>query len=169
MTGRVAVALLALAAAGAGGCGYSLRGTLPPHIQTVAVTMLRNRTAEPAIDQVLTRAIADAFATNGRLRVTTPAEADAVLEGEVVGYEVRAIAFDRQANVEQYRLLVTLDLRLRDVRANRLLFEQRGVQERADFLVPATVAETIAREQAALRVAATDIARAVVSRAVEQF
>jgi outer membrane lipopolysaccharide assembly protein LptE/RlpB len=32
------------------GCGYSLRGTLPDHIRTVAVPVFANRTAEPAVE-----------------------------------------------------------------------------------------------------------------------
>jgi outer membrane lipopolysaccharide assembly protein LptE/RlpB len=161
---------LLLALVGAlSGCGYTLRGTLPDHIKTVAVPVFVNRTSEPAVENLLTRAVVEAFSTNGRLQVVSPAEADAVLEGEVVGYEVQSVAFDSGANVRQYRLLVTLNLRFRDVRRNAVLFEQAGVQERADFRVLGAVAQTFSREESALRQAAVDIARAVVSLAVERF
>ncbi len=163
-SGALAAALLVL-----GGCGYSLRGTLPPHIRTIAVPVFKNRTSQPAVENFLTRAVVDAFTTNGRLRVVRPEDADAILEGEVTGYDLQSIAFDPSANIRQFRLVVTLDLRLRDVRADRLIFARTGVQERADFRVPAAVADSIAREETALRTAAVDIGRAVVALTVEPF
>ncbi|MBI2207130.1 MAG: LptE family protein [Candidatus Rokubacteria bacterium] len=152
-----------------GGCGYSLRGTLPSHIKTVAVPVLVNRTPEPAVEGLLTRAIVEAFSTNGRLKIVSPEDADAILDGEVTGYALDSIAFDPAANVRQYRLTVTLNLRFRDMKRNEVLFQQSGVQERADFQVLGAVADTISREESALRLAAVDIARAIVTLAVERF
>jgi outer membrane lipopolysaccharide assembly protein LptE/RlpB len=163
-----ALALL-VAAAALAGCGYSLRGNLPDHVRTVAVPVFVNRTPEPAVENLLTQAVVEAFATNGRLRVVKPEEADALLEGEVVGYEIQALAFDPRASIRQYRLVVTMNLRFRDVRKNTLLFEQPRFQERADFRVIGAVSQTISREESALRAAAVDIARSIVSLAVDRF
>src|SRR3989442_8435143 len=106
----VAVALAA--------CGYSLRGNLPDRIKTVAVPVFVNRTAEPAVENFLTQAVVQAFSTNGRLRVVKPGEADAILEGEVVGYQIHAGPFDPPANIQQYPLLVTMNLNIRDPRGH---------------------------------------------------
>lgn len=165
---RVRPAVVALAVA-LGGCGYSLRGTLPDHIKTVAVPVFVNRTPEPAVENFLTRAVIEAFSTNGRLRVVAAEAADSLLEGEVVGYQVQSIAFDPRANVRQYRLVVTLNLRFRDVRRNTVLFQQDGVEEKADFRVQGAVSQTISREETALRTAAVEVARAVVSLALDRF
>jgi outer membrane lipopolysaccharide assembly protein LptE/RlpB len=161
--------VLAVLAVALGGCGYSMRGQLPPHIKTVGVPIFLNRTTEPAVEGLLTRAIVEAFSTNGRLRVVRPEEADAILEGEVTGYTIDSIAFDPRANIRQYRLTVTLNLRFRDVKNNQMLFQQVSFQERADFQVVSAVADTISREENALRLAAVDIARTVVNLAVERF
>lgn len=167
MSGRV-VAALALVFSVAG-CGYALRGNLPDDITTVAVPVFRNRTGEPAIENLLTRAVIEAFSTNGRLRVVAADAADAILDGEVVGYHLESIAFDPRANIRQYRLLVTLNVRFRDVRRNTVLVQRDGFQEKADFRVLGAVSESISREETALRAAAVDIARAVVSLAIERF
>ena len=151
------------------GCGYSFRGNLPDHVKTVAVPVFANKTPEPAVENFLTQAVIRAFSTNGRLRVVRPEEADAILEGEVVGYEVQALAFDPRASIQQYRLVVTMNLRFRDVRRNALLFEQARFQEKADFRVVGVVSQTISREESALQAAAVDIARAIVSLAVDRF
>lgn len=165
---RAVVALAALAWAIAG-CGYSFHGTLPAHIKTVAVPMFVNRTQQPAVESVITRAIVDAFATNGRLRVVRREDADSILEGEVVGYSVGAIAVDPSLTVQQYRLAVTLNLRMRDVRRNELLFQHANFTEQADFRVASSVAQTISVEAGALQQAATEIGRSVVSLALDRF
>lgn len=161
---RVMAALLIVA-----GCGYSFRGTLPDYIQSITVPVFTNRTNKPAVEGVITRAVVDAFSTNGRLRVVGPERADSLLEGEVTGYELVSLAFDPSAAVRRYRLVVTMNLRYRDLRQNRLVFERSGVQERADFQVAAAAAQTLVQEDAALRTAAVEIGRAVVALTLESF
>jgi predicted small secreted protein len=160
---------LVLVAALVTGCGYTVRGHLPDDIKSVAVPILGNRTTKPAVETDMTRAIAQAFATDGRLKVVSRDAADSVLEGEVTGYELISIAFDPAANVRLYRLVVTFNVRFRDVRRNTLLVTQDALSEKADFRVSGAVSETISREEIALLVATQDIARAVVALAIERF
>ena len=168
-TGRAPALGLVLLAVALAGCGYSFRGNLPDHINTVAVPVFTNKTSEPAVESLLTSAVVQAFASNGRLRVVRPEDADAILDGEVVGYSVQSIAFDNQANVRQYRLQVTMNLKLRDVRRNTVLFEQQSLQEKADFQVLGAVSQTIGAEEGAVRTAAIEIGRSIVSLTVDRF
>jgi hypothetical protein len=165
---RVLFTLL-LAGLSVAGCGYTVRGHLPADVRTVAIPVLGNRTTKPAVETEMTRALADAFATDGRLKLASRDIADSILEGEVTGYELVSIAFDPLANVRLYRLVVTMNVRFRDVRRNTLLYEQYGLTEKADFRVLGAVSETIGREEIALRAATADIARAVVALAIERF
>jgi outer membrane lipopolysaccharide assembly protein LptE/RlpB len=152
-----------------GGCGYTVGGTLPSHINTVSVPIFKNRTREPGVESLITRAVIEAFSTNGRLKIARGGEADAVLEGEIISYGVTSIAFDKDANAQLYRLVVTVNLRMRDVKGNTVLFQQREVREQADFRVQNAVSQTISREETALRTAATDIGRAIVAIALTRF
>ena len=163
--------LLLTLAAGlvAAGCGYSLRGNLPEHLQTVAVPMFLNRTPVPAVENFMTSAVLNAFMTNGRLRVVGVSEADAILDGEITNYSLQAISYDAVANVTQYRLTLTLNLTFRDVRRNRVLTQRRGYSDRVDFAVPGTVAETIAKTEAELQNVSAVMARTVVSYVIDQF
>ena len=163
-----ALALGVLAAAVAG-CGYSFRGTLPEHIQTVAVPVFVNKTGEPKLGSVLTNGVLEAFSTNGRLRVVRREDADAVLEGEVIGYSVVSISYDSNANVRQYRLTVTMNLKLLDMKKSAVLFEEHGLSEKADFNVQSAVSQTIAVEETAVRSAAIEIGRAIVSITLSRF
>jgi len=167
--GRARALGLALLAVALAGCGYSFRGNLPDRIQTVAVPVFTNKTSAPAVENFLTSAVVEAFATNGRLRVVSPDQADAILDGEVIGYSVQSIAFDNQANVRQYRLLVTMNLRLRDVKRSAILFEEQSLREKADFQVLGAVSQTISNEEAAVRSAAIEIARSIVSLTIDRF
>ena len=166
---RAGAALALVTALLAGGCGYTIGGTLPSHIQTVSVPIFRNTTREPGVESLITRAVVEAFSTNGRLKVVGSSQADAILDGEITGYSVSSIAFDKDSNVRLYRLIVTVNLRMRDVKRNALLFQQSGVQEQSDFRVQGQVSQTISREETALRGAATEIGRAIVALAVTRF
>lgn len=151
------------------GCGYTFRGSLPPHIRTVAVLVLENKTQEPGVEAFVTNALIEAIVSSGRLRLVEASEADAVLSGAVVGYALESIAFDRRANVTEYRLRIALDLALRDVKRSEDLWKEDRIEERADFKVPGQVSVTLLREEDALRRASVDIARTVVNRAIEGF
>src|SRR5438552_3504244 len=91
------------------------------------------------------------------------------VDGKVVGYSVQSIAFDNQANVRQYRLVVTMNLRLRDVKKSSILFEEQSLREKADFQVLGAVSQTISGEEAAVRTAASEIARSIVSLTIDRF
>jgi outer membrane lipopolysaccharide assembly protein LptE/RlpB len=167
--GRGRALALGLLAAAVAGCGYSFHGNLPDHIQTVAVPVFANKTGEPRIESLLTNGVVEAFSTNGRLRVVKREDADAVLEGEVIGYSVQSISYDSQANVRQYRLTVTLNLKLLDMKKSTVLFEEHSLSEKADFQVMNAVSQTISVEETAVRTAATEIGRAIVSLTVNRF
>jgi hypothetical protein len=158
---------LLLLAVGLAGCGYSFRGSLPDHIKTVAVPVFTNKTSTPAVES--TSAIVEAYASNGRLRVVKQEEADAILDGEVIFYGISPIAYDSVANVRLYRLIVTLDVRLREVKNNSTLFEQQSLKESADFQVLGAVSQTIGNEDFAARTAAREVARSIVSLTIDRF
>lgn len=169
MRGVARALALGLLVAAVAGCGYSFRGTLPEHIQTVAVPIFVNKTGEPKLGSVLTNGVLEAFSTNGRLRVVRREDADAVLEGEVIGYSVVSISYDSNANVRQYRLTVTMNLKLLDMKKSAVLFEEHGLSEKADFNVQSAVSQTIAVEETAVRSAAIEIGRAIVSITLSRF
>ena len=171
MTGAArAVAALALAVL-VSGCGYTigLGGNLPSHIKTVAVPIFVNGTQQPAVENFITAAVVNAFVTSGRLKVVPVSQADSILEGEIVGYHLDAIAFNQSVNITEYRLRVRVNIKFRDVRQNSTLWVQDGLEEWADFRVQGQVSDTIAREDVATRQAAVEIGRRIVAAAVDRF
>jgi outer membrane lipopolysaccharide assembly protein LptE/RlpB len=160
---------LALAALLLAGCGYGTRGSLPDHIKTVAVPIFKNRTLEPGVESAITSGVVNAFSSGGRVKVVPVDEADAILQGEVVGYSLDGLSFDTNANVRAYRLRVVLNVEFRDVRKSAMLWRQEGLSETSDFQVAGQVSDTIARGQGAVQQAAAEIGRKVVNLAVDRF
>jgi len=160
---------LVLASVLLAGCGYSTRGSLPDHIKTVAVPIFKNRTLEPGVESAITSGVVNAFSSGGRVKVVPLDEADAILQGEVVGYSLDGLSFDTNANVRAYRLRVVLNVEFRDVRRSAMLWRQEGLSETSDFQVAGQVSDTIARGQGAVQQAAAEIGRKVVNLAVDRF
>jgi len=161
--------LLALAACLAAGCGYGFRGNLPAHIKTVAVPVFQNRTQVAGLENTITSAVVSAFSSGGRLRVVPVEQADSILVGEIVGYEVDGAGFDRNADVQAYHLRVVLNVALRDVRENKLLWQETGLTQTSDFQVQGQVSDTLAQSGGAASQAAADIGRKIANAAVELF
>ncbi len=153
------------------GCGYSVGfgGNLPSHVKTVAVPIFTNNTQEPAVENVITAAVVNAFVTSGRLKVVPIDEADSILRGQIIGYNLESIAFNPQINVTEYRLRVRVNIEFRDVRQSTLLWKQDGLEEWANFRVQGQVSDSIAREDVAARQAAVDIGRRIVASAIDRF
>lgn len=154
-----------------GGCGYSvgMGGNLPSHIKTVAVPIFVNSTQQPAVESVITAAVINAFVTSGRLKVVSVKDADSILEGNIVTYNLESIAYNAQINVTEYRLRVRVNILFRDVRQGTTLWKQDGLEQWADFRVQGQVSETLAREDVAARQAAVDIGRRIVASSVDRF
>jgi outer membrane lipopolysaccharide assembly protein LptE/RlpB len=166
----VAWAVVLAVAVGVSGCGYSLRASLPANIKTVHIPVLQNRTQEPGVEDFVTRALTEALVTSGVARIaSSPELADGTLEGAIVGYSLTSLAFDRTTNTTQYRLQLALSLSLKDRRTGDVIWKQERIEERADFPVSGQVTQTLVREQDAVRRAAVDISRAIVSLAFEGF
>lgn len=174
MTRRSALSALVAAPVAAtlllGGCGYSLRTSMPPGINSIHVPVLVNKTSEPGIEDFITQALTQAVVQSGRVRIASgPQDADAVLEGSIVEYRLTSLSFDSSANVTSYRLIIGLALTFKDLKQNKVIWKQDRIEERADFQVAGQVSQTIAREQVAVQKAAVDVARAIVSFAFEGF
>jgi outer membrane lipopolysaccharide assembly protein LptE/RlpB len=159
----IAVALLA------GGCGYSFRGNLPSHIKTVAVPIFKNQSDVPGFENSITSAVISAFSSGGRLRVVPIDQADSILEGEILSTQIDGAGFDRSQNVQAYHLIVILNVTFRDVRQNKVLWQENGLTQTADFQVLGQVSDTLAQGRGAASQAAADIGRKIANAATDLF
>lgn len=68
--------------------------TLPPSIRTVHVPMILNRTSEPGLEERMTVAVQEEILADGRLRLATSREADAILRIYLTDFQNRPSSFD---------------------------------------------------------------------------
>jgi outer membrane lipopolysaccharide assembly protein LptE/RlpB len=166
---RAACALVVLAGVLAGGCGYTIGTHLPPNVKTIAVPTFKNLTQQPSVEDVMTAAMVTAFSNSG-VKVVPVQQADSILEGEVVEYNVQSTSYDSGSNALTYRLRVKLNIQFRDVRNNTMIWRQEGIEDRSDFRAWGDVAQTLsAQNLGATSQAAVEIARRVVSLALDRF
>jgi hypothetical protein len=161
--------LLILVAAFAAGCGYSFHGNLPSHIKTVAVPIFKNQSDVPGFENAITSAVISAFSSGGRLRVVPLDQADSILEGEILSTQIDGAGFDRNQNVQAYHLVVVLNVRFRDVRQDKILWQESGLTQVADFQVQGQVSDTLAQGRGAASQAAADIGRKIANAATDLF
>jgi hypothetical protein len=116
------------------GCTYSFHGSsMPSHIKTIAVVPFRNRTLEPGVETQLTNAVVDVFADDSRIRLGNPGDANAVVEGEVVGYD-HGLGNETQA--QEYRVTIRLSVVVKDrVKGKDLWKEPAMVAQEAYHLL----------------------------------
>ncbi len=113
----------------ASGCWfYSLKGTLPPHIKSVAIPVLTDRTAEFNIQQVVTDQIRIGFIQENILKLAEEDNAHSVLYGTIQSIQDRPLVFKESESgeaVTEYRLTLKVEAEWFDKVENKALFKKQ--------------------------------------------
>ena len=119
------------------GCGYRFGGPtvdLPAGIETLYVARFENRTSEPYLDSIMTGSMVERLVRQHNLElVEKPVDADAVLAGEVVQYQVAASAYDAADDIRSYRVTMKVRARLERQADGRIIWQDEAVRFR-DFV-----------------------------------
>lgn len=111
------------------GCGYySLKGSLPPHLKTVAIPLMDNQTAEFGITETLTDAITDEFVRDGSLKIADRNVADVLLIGTITSISDRAGAYDQQEVVQDVKIYITVRVECTDQVKRQTMWSERITQ-----------------------------------------
>lgn len=98
------------------GCGYHFPGTtgqLPGNVERIYVPLFENRTSEPRLEQGLAGRINQVLVRSGRVVVVEqPENAEAVLKGVITGYGRRAVSYDKNDDISEYRSTMRIDVEL---------------------------------------------------------
>ncbi len=105
------IVLLSLISALAVGC-YSFTGGQVP-FRTVAVPAVANKTTEFRLQELVTRAMLDAVARDGRMKLSEPKSAQGSYEIEITAYQHQPYVYDAQEVVSKYRVTITAKAALR--------------------------------------------------------
>ncbi|NNF08196.1 MAG: LptE family protein [Candidatus Eisenbacteria bacterium] len=148
------------------GCVYTFSNSLPNHLKSVHIPVFTNETLEVGLAEELTTAVTDRFAQNNKLQVVTR-DADAVLTGDIVGYEERVLGFSSDQRAEEYLVVVSVDMTLQDRVKNREVWSEEGIRGRASYFPDATTQGTAATVEEAITLAVEQIVDVAISRTFE--
>lgn len=144
------------------GC-YHLGPNLPKEYSSIAVPefKLGPEVFKPRLQTPVTNALIKRLQADGALRVLNANEADAILEGEIVGYDLQPLRYQRsnQAATREYRLVLTAHVVLRKRDTNEVLVESERVDGETSFFI---LGDLTTSEHQALPLAADDLARNIV-------
>lgn len=149
------------------GCGYTLSSVIPGYIKTIAIPVFENSTVEFGIAEDVTRALQDAFLTNGRLTTAGEKQADAVLRGTVLAYRNQVFGYTQQERATQYEIVLTVRVSFRDLVKSRDLWKEDALTVRTTYNVVAVGAEPARTETEARADTVKKLADQIVSRTVQ--
>lgn len=104
---------------------YSLAGSIPPHIKTIAIPLVDNQTAEFGMAEAVTDNLIDQFTEENILRVTAEEAAHSLLLGRIISVKDAPYTYTREEAVTEYRFTVTMELEWVDVANDEILLKKR--------------------------------------------
>ena len=161
------------------GCGYTTQSLLPPEFKKICVDNFVNKinvTAEssdarmylgykPGMEIDVTRVIRDKYLFDGNLKVADLNDADLILKGDLVDFRNEALRYDKNNNVEEYRIRVVVDIEMQ-TRDGKTRWKEHNFAGESLY----TTSGPLAKDQnTAIRDAEDDLARRVVERTIEEW
>ena len=162
----------------ASACGYALAGRgsfLPDYIRTIGVPTFTNRTTVFNLETMLTQKVRSEFIGRGKYQ-TLPESigVDALLTGEVTSVQIVPSSFNSAQLATRYSIIMTARIELKDMKANKVLWENAGVTFREEY--DATGGKSVVdpaaffqQDSTALERMSTAVARTIVSAILEAF
>jgi len=164
------------------GCGYSLAGRgafLPSYIRTIGIPTFVNRTTVFNLETLVTQKVRSEFIGRGKYQILPQnSGVDALLNGEVTAVSITPASFTAQNLASRYVITMTARIELRDLRENKVLWENPSIMFRQDYeatsgRAPASnLVDPVAffqQDASALERMSTDFARTIVSAILEAF
>jgi hypothetical protein len=167
-----------LCAVGLSSCGYSLAGRgsfLPAYIRTIGVPAFANRTPVFNLETMLTQKVRAELIGRGKYQILPQnSGVDAVLTGEVTNVNIAPASFNTLQLASRYAITMTARIELRDLRDNKVLWENPSVMFRQEYEATSgrTAADPAAffqQDTTALERISTEFARTIVSAILEAF
>lgn len=153
-------------------CGYSLRGTgsfLPPSIKKISIPLFKNLTTRFELDIKLTQGVVNEFAARGKVEVTQDNQnADAVLSGDILVFNVTPVAFSGEARADRYTITVAARIVLKDSKTQKVYFSNPYLSYQEEYAVPPG-SDFEASETDAITKVAENFARTLVTNILEGF
>jgi hypothetical protein len=144
------------------GC-YHLGPNPPKGYSSIAVPEFKvgPKVFHPGLQTPVTDALIKRLQADNALQVLPVSEADAVLEGTIVGYGLHPLRFQRgnQEQTREYRLTLTAHIILKKSGSGEVIVEDKSVTGETTFFI---LGDLTTSEHQALPLAADDLGRNIV-------
>ena len=166
-------AMMLLACLVISGCGYRTAGhtnLLPSDLRTIAVPAFVNQTQTYKIEQTLTAAVVQEFATRTKYRITPDTSAsDAILHGTVLSTHTTPLTYDTQTGrASSVLVIVSMSVSLND-HQGRVLYQNPTYTFREQYQVSQELSSFFEEDSPALQRLSHEFARTLVSNILEAF
>ena len=105
-------------------CGfYSMAGSIPPHIKSIAIPLMDNQTAEFVLAEDITDGILDEFNEAGILKLSDENSAHSILRGTIKKVTEGPYTYSKQESVSEYRYKIDVKIDWYDVSQEKNLLE----------------------------------------------
>jgi len=160
-------------------CGYALAGRgafLPSYIQRIGIPTFVNRTTVFNLETLITEKVRSEFIGRGKYTILPEGTGvDALLTGEVTAVSIQPASFTVDQLASRYTLMMIARIELRDMKENKVLWENPGLMFRQDY--EATSGQGVVGDPAVffqqdtntLERMSTEFARTIVSAILEAF
>ncbi len=178
MRGRQLLAFLAVALLA--GCGYSLQGrgiTTDPSVKRIGVPLFKDRTGKLGLATRITAAVIEELGKRGRFTIVSETtNVDAVVEGEILAYNVLPVDYNSGSDTPlattlatRYSGNVVAKVVYRKIGQTEPLWENDSFSQRDDYDLGDTQQGFFDREDQSIDRLSGLFARAVVSAMLEAF
>ncbi|HTU99599.1 MAG TPA: LPS assembly lipoprotein LptE [Luteitalea sp.] len=114
------------------GCGYTLAGRgnfLPSYIRVIGIPVFGNTTSVYDLEQQITQRVRSEFLGRGRYQVIALTDgADALLNGTINEVSLSPAGFNENNQATRYLIRVMLKLEFKDVKANKVIWENPSLE-----------------------------------------
>ena len=105
-------------------CGfYSMAGSIPPHIKSIAIPLMDNQTAEFGLAEDITDGIIEQFNEAGILKISDERSAHSILKGTIKKVNEGPYTYSKQESVSEYRYKIDVKIEWYDVSEEKNIFE----------------------------------------------
>lgn len=154
------------------GCGYHFAGTggqAPGNINSIAVDVLDNRTAQVGIEAIFTNAILTEFIRWKRLPLKPHNEAEGILGGSISRISTQDVAHSGPEKTLETRVTITLALTLKRAETNEILWENPSLSYYEEYFETGDALLTDRLRREAIREIAKFLAERVHNDIFEAF
>jgi outer membrane lipopolysaccharide assembly protein LptE/RlpB len=159
------------------GCGYSLAGRgsfLPEYIKRIGVPLFTNNTAVFDLDRQVTDKVRSELIGRGKYTIVPDATGvDGLLTGTITSVLLTPVAFNTAQQATRYALILSAAVEFKDMRTNKVLWQNPSMQYREEFTLDPTnaldTATFLGQDVNATNRMANEFARALVSAILEAF